>query len=124
MNGALEKRLDDHIDAAVDDARENGEFRGEFRAFITNFNERVLPSLVTSNGCDARHSALKTDLADDELSIRRATCRIWSNRAWSAALAVVLLLLGTWYGATKGSDANATADEAGDVSGHSVAVPR
>ena len=95
MNGELEKRLDLHINAAVDDARENGEFRGEFRAFITNFNERVLPSLVSSKGCDARHSALKLELTGGKLKKSEDCQRAWKNRLWAVLVAVCLLLLGT-----------------------------
>ncbi|MBU8871392.1 MAG: hypothetical protein KOO60_11060 [Gemmatimonadales bacterium] len=117
MNGDLERRLSDHIE-------EGALFQGEMLGFVDNFNKRVLPSLVTSPGCDARHSELKAELVGNELDASRDSRRIWSNRIWSAVLAVALLVLGTWFGSTRGDGASAAADEAGNVPRHSVAVPR
>lgn len=117
MNGDLEKRLSEHIE-------EGAKFQGKMLGFVDNFNDRVLPALVTSDGCNARHSALKAELAGGELDEAKACRRVWSNRIWSAVLAVALLMFGAWYGSSRGDDASATTDGTGNVPGHSVAVPR
>lgn len=90
MNGELEKRLSKHIE-------EGALFQGKMLVFVENFNKRVLPSLVTSLGCDARHNALKAELAGNELDETKDYQQRWKNRLWGAVIAVILLALGAGF---------------------------
>jgi hypothetical protein len=90
MNGELEKRLSNHIE-------EGAAFQGKMNEFLDNFNKRVLPSLVTSKGCDARHSALKAELADDERDDVLESQQRWRNRLWGALMAIALFALGAGF---------------------------
>lgn len=116
MNDKLERRLGEHIE-------EGARFQGKMLQWVENFDEKVLPGLVTEPLCLARHKALRLDLATGELDERKASNLRWRNRLWGALMAALLLFAGAWFNNDRG-DANAAADEARDVPRSGVAVPR